>query len=680
LDEVTDEQTDPVVSEALRALVDDRSTPVVVIGTGGDIHYANPAAAALLVGSDADTVRDRSAADLLVPTDTEDSLLGVLVDNEPGETLPLEVTPTEGDRVPVTATCTDCAGGWALTLRSSDERPPGAPAAEGDSGAPPDSAGTDTDAATGTDVGADTDADADTGDSTMLRGPGGASVESEARSGGVDVGGRVVGPFLSDVDWLRVLETATVGIAILDGEGRYRYVNPAHADVYGYEDPSTLVGETWRTLYDEAEADRIEAEAEPALEGRGEWRGEPVGRRRDGSVFPQDLTLSALPGDGLVCVVRDRSDAVEYRQTLEALQQATGDLLAADDPEAVAEVAVDAAVRALDLPLSAIFLHDVEADVLEPVAWSEAAAEALDDQPTFTGEEDSLAWDAFQSGETRRFDDPAETEGLYDPETPAGGEFILPLGDHGVMITGYLEEGSFDEESRRLARTLAASTTTAVERVTAAEALRDRNEQLERFSAMLSHDLRDPLNTAMATTTLARVSADGETVSYLDDLAEVHTRMVSLVEDVLALTVDGEGLDRTPTDFGPVVREAWETARRAAGATDATLTVEETGSIEADPPRLRRLVENLLGNAIHHGGESVHVRVGCSEEGFYVADDGPGIPPAKRESVFERGYSGDEGTGLGLDIVREVADAHGWSVTVGESEDGGARFDITTDR
>jgi signal transduction histidine kinase len=169
-------------------------------------------------------------------------------------------------------------------------------------------------------------------------------------------------------------------------------------------------------------------------------------------------------------------------------------------------------------------------------------------------------------------------------------------------------------------------------------------------------------------------------VSYLDDLAEVHTRMVSLVEDVLALTVDGEGLDRTPTDFGPVVREAWETARRAAGATDATLTVEETGSIEADPPRLRRLVENLLGNAIHHGGESVHVRVGCSEEGFYVADDGPGIPPAKRESVFERGYSGDEGTGLGLDIVREVADAHGWSVTVGESEDGGARFDITTDR
>jgi signal transduction histidine kinase len=78
-------------------------------------------------------------------------------------------------------------------------------------------------------------------------------------------------------------------------------------------------------------------------------------------------------------------------------------------------------------------------------------------------------------------------------------------------------------------------------------------------------------------------------------------------------------------------------------------------------------------------GPGVAVRVRRFPGGFAVEDDGSGLPERDREEIFEHGYTtADDGTGLGLAIVREIADAHGWSVSVGESDFGGARFEFGT--
>jgi signal transduction histidine kinase len=70
--------------------------------------------------------------------------------------------------------------------------------------------------------------------------------------------------------------------------------------------------------------------------------------------------------------------------------------------------------------------------------------------------------------------------------------------------------------------------------------------------------------------------------------------------------------------------------------------------------------------------------VGRLDNGFFVEDDGPGIPEEMREKVFEAGYSSEEeGTGLGLSIVGTIAEAHGWTVSVTEGREGGARFELT---
>lgn len=97
-----------------------------------------------------------------------------------------------------------------------------------------------------------------------------------------------------------------------------------------------------------------------------------------------------------------------------------------------------------------------------------------------------------------------------------------------------------------------------------------------------------------------------------------------------------------------------------------------------DRSRLQQLLENLIRNSIEHAGEEVTVTVGALEDGFYVEDDGPGIPADERDEEFAAGHSTSEGgTGFGLRIVQQVVEAHDWSIQLTEGSDGGARFEIT---
>lgn len=105
-------------------------------------------------------------------------------------------------------------------------------------------------------------------------------------------------------------------------------------------------------------------------------------------------------------------------------------------------------------------------------------------------------------------------------------------------------------------------------------------------------------------------------------------------------------------------------------------TVEEVATIACETAT--QLLENLFRNAVEHGGPDVTVEVGALEDGFFVEDDGPGIPSDARDEVFDVGYSSaDDGSGFGLSIVRRIATAHGWDISVTEGTDGGARFEIT---
>jgi len=213
------------------------------------------------------------------------------------------------------------------------------------------------------------------------------------------------------------------------------------------------------------------------------------------------------------------------------------------------------------------------------------------------------------------------------------------------------------------------------ERVT--DRLTERNERLKEFASVVSHDLRSPLGVATGYLDLAREDGDEAAFERVEHALE---RMDRIIDDLLYLAREDERIGETAAvSLADAARDSWRVVQ--AVEADATLDVDDDlGTIEADEDRLRQLLENLFRNALDHGGDGVSVRVGALDgAGFYVEDDGPGIPPSERERVFEWGYSGANGSGIGLHTVREVASGHGWDVSVTESESGGARFEIRTD-
>jgi signal transduction histidine kinase len=397
--------------------------------------------------------------------------------------------------------------------------------------------------------------------------------------------------------------------------------------------------------------------------------------------------------------------AATREQMLASLLDATRELMMARDADAICQVAVDAASDRLGYELVGIHLppgapwteQDADTDAragLEPVAWTDALVDIIGQSPPPTIEPDSgVAWESFEQGTLRVYDDlqTADIE-LMDPETAFRSELHVPLGRHGLLLIGSAEVDEFDAEDIYFARILAANTTAALDNLASRRAVELReqelarqNRRLEEFAGVISHDLRNPL--AIAQASLEMTLADDGT-NELEKTRDALDRMEALVDGLLTLAREGRAVgDTSAVNIVTVAERAWATVETG----DARLETEPMPELRADADRFQQLLENLFRNSVEHGATggqpeadtpaTLTVTVGplADGAGFYVADDGRGIPEAERESVFEHGISTAGGTGLGLTIVRTIAEAHGWTVTVTESDGGGARFEFRID-
>ena len=399
------------------------------------------------------------------------------------------------------------------------------------------------------------------------------------------------------------------------------------------------------------------------------------------------------------------AEGVDERIT--KLHDVATELQSASTEVAIYDAMIEAAVETLGFDWCAVGVP-VEGQ-FEIRAVSETAPAEKGERKI--GVDEGISGRSLQDGESIIVADAIANDEANPTEESIVSAISVPLGEWGVFQGYSAEVGAFDENDLEVAELLAAHARAALDRIERERELKRKNERLEQFTSFVSHDLKNPLNVADLRLELAMEDCDSE---HLRDVAVALDRMETLIDDLLTLAKAGQHVDDVESiHLATLARTCWQTVRTAG----ATLELETDQTVLADRTRLQQLLENLIRNAVEHGstsprshaledavehgstsprshapedavehgisdaeeGESdVTVTIGALAGGFYVSDNGRGIPEADRDSIFEHGYStADGGTGFGLAIVADIVEAHDWSIMITDSDAGGARFEIT---
>ncbi len=475
-----------------------------------------------------------------------------------------------------------------------------------------------------------------------------------------------------------VLNSAPDAIIVVDGDGSITMANSRTGKLFGY-DAAELLGRSVETLIPERfrsdhRVHRADYLAKPHHLRRMAGTAEVCALRKDGGEFPVEINLSPVEGDdgaAITCAIRDITERKQAEELLRLTQfsvEHAGEAIFWARPEGSLFQVNDAACR---------FLGFSRQDLLSMTLCDFEDGGATGNGNGHTG------WNNWKNNFNELVAN-LRHAGAMTVETrfrrKDGGLFPVEVTLNHLEFAGkeYLCAFARDISARKLAER--------------AKELARSNAELEEFSHVVSHDLREPLHNVTGYVKLLAKEYQGKLGAEADDYIRYALDgvnwMHTLIEDLRSYartTAEKKALE--PSDFCSVVTQSIANLSTAIEEHRATVTYEPMPTVAADPCAMTQVFQNLIENALKfRGHEPPGVHVGVERRAgdwvFSVRDNGIGIDPEHSEkifTIFHRLHSRREypGSGIGLAICRKIVERHGGRIWV-ESEPGrGATFSFT---
>ncbi len=471
------------------------------------------------------------------------------------------------------------------------------------------------------------------------------------------------------------IENSREGIAIMNGQDQYTYLNKAHVELFGYSEESELLGQSWTFIYPPDEIERISTEVFPEFIAKGYYQGLTRGLKKDGTFIYQDICLTALPDGGIICIARDISDIVKKNQELQQLAivaEKTNSIVIITDSIGRVEWVNSSFTELSEYTLEELYgrtcemLHGPETNMIE----IEKIVKAISNATSYHGE----ILNYSKSGKPYWL--------LLD---------LTPVFDAGLNVVQFVSVQN-DITSHKTAEK---NTQAALEKE------RMLNQFKSHFINLASHEFRTPLATIQSSMDILNLRISQQLLMP-DDITKSFTQhhnrieqeikwMTEVMNNILVLGKTDAGrmmLKRKKICCNELLNDLINDKASLSNGNDE-FSFKVTGEpffMHLDPQLMRHVLYNLLSNASKYSKGSaqipeVHAHYSADELHIKFRDYGIGIPEDEIQYLFTSFYRASNtinihGIGLGLVIVKQLIELHGGTVSVESTFGSGAQFTI----
>jgi len=472
---------------------------------------------------------------------------------------------------------------------------------------------------------------------------------------------------------LAAIEASGDGIAILQND-KYIYLNQAHARIFGYKNVGELIGKTWREVYAAPEINRLEKEVFPVLAKQKYWRGEAIAKRKDGTNFVEEISLTLTEDGSLICVCQDITQKLKIQEKMRRRDAQF---------RAIFE---QAAVGIARVALDGRFLQ-VNQRICQMLGYNEKEMLAKTMAEITHPEEWQLDVDYLEkilSGEIETF--AREKRYLHKDGSVFWGKITVSLVRGSSKDRDYLIAVLEDVSDRKQAEE-------EVRNALARE--KELGELKSRFISMTSHEFRTPLSVISSSAGIMKTFntklTDEKRLTHLNTIETYVKHTTRLLDDILLLNrAEAGNIPFNPQGTNVVnycekLTQEMQTSTENHVLTFTRHCPPETEA-ELDIKLLQQVLINLLSNAIKYSPDGGEVKFDLSvvkdKLVFQVRDSGIGIPEEDQKHLFESFHRATnvetiQGTGLGLVIVKKCVELHKGEINFTSELGRGTTFTVT---